>query len=102
MLKCLTAIMLISALLLAATPSFAVERSIVKRTGTTYPELAKRMRVTGTVRLEARVSPAGKVEDVKIVAGHPLLGAAAKEAVQHWEFAPLDNPSTERIDVEFK
>ena len=100
--KCALGILLFFILLLVNTFAVAAERPVMKRISAAYPELAKRMRVTGIVRLEAKVSSAGKVQEVKVVSGHPLLGAAAKDAVVHWEFAPADADSTERIDVEFR
>src|ERR1700732_2068708 len=38
-----------------------------------YPQVARQMRVTGTVRLEATVAPDGKGRDTKGVGGGPLL-----------------------------
>ena len=40
------------------------------------------------VILECRVSPKGKVEDVKVLRGIPLLDRAAIEAVKQWVYTP--------------
>ena len=53
-----------------------------------YPELTHLMRVTGLVILEALVSEAGEVQDVKVLRGHPLLNTAAIEAVRKWRYSP--------------
>ena len=53
-----------------------------------YPDIAKQARVQGVVILECTISPQGKVSDVKILRGIPLLDAAAIEAVKQWVYTP--------------
>ena len=54
-----------------------------------YPDIAKQARVQGVVILECTISPQGKVMDVKILRGIPLLNEAAVEAVKQWVYSPL-------------
>jgi protein TonB len=54
----------------------------------TYPDIAKQARVQGIVILECTISPQGKVTDVKVLRGIPLLDAAAIEAVKQWVYTP--------------
>jgi TonB family protein len=53
-----------------------------------YPELARRARVEDIISLDAVIGPDGKVRDVRVLRGHPLLVQAAVDAVRQWEFAP--------------
>jgi protein TonB len=53
-----------------------------------YPDMAKRARVQGTVILEATISPQGRVSDVKVLRGVPLLDDAAMNAVRQWTYTP--------------
>ncbi len=53
-----------------------------------YPDIAKQARVQGVVILECTISPQGKVTDVKVLRGIPLLDAAAIEAVKQWIYTP--------------
>ena len=53
-----------------------------------YPEVAKQARVQGVVVLECTISPEGKVTDVKVLRGIPLLDDAAIEAVRQWVYTP--------------
>jgi TonB family protein len=53
-----------------------------------YPEMAKRARVQGTVILEATISPQGRVTDVKVLRGIPMLDNAAMSAVREWTYTP--------------
>ena len=53
-----------------------------------YPQIAQQARVTGTVILEAVLSPTGAVSDVKVLRSVPLLDQAAVDAVRQWSYAP--------------
>jgi TonB family protein len=77
------------------------DREVVTRVKAVYPEMAKRMKITGTVLLHATVEPNGKVKAVNLVMGESLLVEAAKEAVLHWKFAPAERESVEDVEVEF-
>jgi len=60
----------------------------LKNIGPVYPDIAKQARVQGIVILEATISPQGKVSDVKVLRGNPLLDPAAIEAVRQWVYTP--------------
>jgi protein TonB len=60
----------------------------LKNVSPTYPDIAKQARVQGVVILECTISPQGKVTDVKVLRGIPLLDAAAIEAVKQWVYSP--------------
>lgn len=53
-----------------------------------YPEIAKATKVEGLVILEAVISERGNVERVRVLRSHPLLDAAAVEAVKGWRYTP--------------
>jgi TonB family protein len=55
-----------------------------------YPMLAKRMGLSGCVRIEAIVAPNGTVTTTGILGGHPLLAQAGVDAVRKckWEASP--------------
>jgi protein TonB len=53
-----------------------------------YPDIAKQARVQGIVILECTISPQGRVTDVKVLRGIPLLDASAQEAVRQWVYTP--------------
>ncbi len=79
----------------------AEDRAVKLRVAPVYPEIAKRMRVTGMVKLDVTVDAAGKVTDVKAVSGINVLAEAAQEAVRKWRFAPGEGTSTESVNVDF-
>jgi len=53
-----------------------------------YPDIAKQARVQGVVILECTISPQGRVTDVKVLRGIPLLDQAAIDAVKQWTYTP--------------
>jgi TonB family protein len=67
-----------------------------------YPELARKMKITGTVKLEVVVAPNGSVKDAKVVGGHPVLATAALEAVKKWRFEPAALESSGIVDFKFE
>jgi|GEM_PF-1047486 len=89
-------------LLLPATPSRAAEqRDILSRAAPVYPVLAKRMKISGTVVVEATVNADGKVTEVKAINGNHALGPAAEDAVRQYKFAPGSGTSTVQVEIHF-
>ncbi len=66
-----------------------------------YPELAERMKLTGTAQVLALVNPDGTVKGVKIVGGHPLLADALAQAVKHWKYQPAPKETMETVKFSF-
>jgi TonB family protein len=67
-----------------------------------YPELARKMNIGGSVKVEVVVAPNGTVKDAKVVGGHPVLANAALEAVKKWRFEPAAVESTGVVDFKFE
>ena len=80
--------------------SGAAERKIVRRIEPRYPELARKMNISGTVKVFAVVTPDGSVKTVESVGGNPLLLQASQEAVKQWKFVPGNAES--RVLIEFR
>lgn len=53
-----------------------------------YPDAAVLSRIEGVVILECLISPRGRVTEVKVLRGAPLLEEAAVDAVKQWEYTP--------------
>jgi TonB family protein len=68
----------------------------------TYPELARKMSISGTVKIEVVVAPNGTVKDARVVGGHPVLASAALEAAKKWRFEPASAESSGVIDFKFE
>jgi TonB family protein len=61
----------------------------IKDVKPTYPGIARRTKVTGTVYIHALIDERGRVNCTRILASVPLLDQAALDAVNQWEFAPV-------------
>jgi TonB family protein len=60
----------------------------VKHVNPNYPDDAKNARVQGVVILECVVDPEGRVRDVKVLRGVPMLDGPAIDAVRQWVYTP--------------
>lgn len=65
-----------------------LEGNLVRRVQPVYPSLARSARVQGTVVLSAIISKAGTIENLRVLSGHPMLVAAAIDAVRQWQYRP--------------
>lgn len=76
-------------------------RKIVNRVLPQYPEIARSMNLTGSVKAEAVVAPNGVVKSVEVRGGHPVLVRAAQNAIYKWKWAPAPHETREPIEVKF-
>lgn len=61
---------------------------ILHRVLPVYPPLARQARVSGAVQLLGVVGRDGRVAQLQVISGHPLLVRAALDAVQQWTYRP--------------
>jgi TonB family protein len=67
-----------------------------------YPDLARKMNLAGTVKIEVVIAPNGTVKGAKVVGGHPVLANAALDAARKWRFEPASTESSGVIDFKFE
>jgi TonB family protein len=65
-----------------------------------YPELAKRMHLTGVVKVTLIVGADGQIKNVEFQGGHPLLIESVQSALKQWKYAPASSES--KILIEFR
>jgi len=78
-----------------------LERHVKNKVSPTYPELARKMNLTGVVKLEVTVAPNGTVKDTKVIGGNPILVNAATDAVKKWRFEAANDESTQVVEFKF-
>lgn len=76
-------------------------RKVISRVAPTCPELALRMHIQGTVKLEVIVKPNGSVRTTRVLGGNPVLVEAAATAVSKWKFEAAANETTEVVQLVF-
>jgi len=63
--------------------------TLLRRVQPVYPPEARRLRLEGSVLLEANVAEDGQIQDLKVVSGQAVLAQAAVEAVKQWQYSPF-------------
>ncbi len=66
-----------------------------------YPELARRLNVKGTVRLEVVVRRDGTVKQVKVLGGNPVLADAVSSTVMNWKYESAAQETKENVEYTF-
>ncbi len=66
-----------------------------------YPETARRFRLTGIVKVQVLVAPDGQIKDVKVLGGHPVLVSAVQDALKNWKYAPGSGETTVSLEFSF-
>lgn len=78
-----------------------ITRRVKSKVQPVYPDLARKMNLTGTVKVEVVVAPNGTVKDAKVVGGPPVLANPALDAVKKWRFEPAAGESTGIVNFKF-
>jgi TonB family protein len=87
--------------LLLASASHAQEgRKVLRNPSPAYPALAKRMNLSGAVKIKAVVAADGTVKQVEVVGGNPLFAEAAVDAAREWRYEPGKTETP--IELEFR
>ena len=67
-----------------------MEAALLNKVQPQYPPAARSMHIAGTVRLQAIIGKDGRVRDLQVLSGHPLLVQAAVAAVREWRYRPTE------------
>lgn len=78
------------------------DRKVETRVAPAYPELAKKMHIRGTVKVEAIVRPNGTVKSTRVLGGNPVLIQSAQDAVSKWKFEAAQGETTEVVQLSFE
>jgi TonB family protein len=82
------------------------QAKLIRQPRPEYPALAKQARISGVVHFQVVIAADGTVKDIGVISGHPLLIAAALDAVKLWQYQPtlLNGQPVEvltQVDVNF-
>jgi TonB family protein len=76
-------------------------RKVKTKVSPVYPELARRMNISGVVKVRVTVAANGSVKDAQLVGGHPVLASAALDAVKKWRFEARPEETAETVEFRF-
>ena len=77
------------------------KRKVKSKTSPAYPELARRMNVSGKVKIEVIITPDGHIRSTRVLGGHPLLVQACQDSVKEWKFFPSPEETTQIVEFDF-
>jgi periplasmic protein TonB len=77
-------------------------RKVKKTVQPKYPELALKMKVQGTVKVEAVVDSDGTVKNVIVVSGNVLLKPSVIDCVKQWQYEPGKDTALVPVEIDFK
>ena len=78
-----------------------IDRKAKSKVAPVYPELARRMNITGVVKVQITVAANGSIKNTKLVGGHPVLANAALDAVKKWRFETASQETTGIVEFRF-
>ena len=78
------------------------KRRLKSKASPAYPEIARRMNITGKVKIELIIAPDGRVRSARAVGGHPLLVQSCLDTVRDWKYEPASEETTQIVEFEFK
>jgi TonB family protein len=79
-----------------------IARRVKSKVQAVYPDLARKMNLTGTVKVQVVVAPNGTVKEAKVVGGHPVLANASLDAVKKWRFEPGTGETSGIVNFTFE
>ncbi len=77
------------------------DRKVLVSVKPEYSELLRHAQIGGLVRLKVTVNPDGKVSNVDVAGGNPILAESASAAVMKWKFIPGPTQTVEDISISF-
>jgi TonB family protein len=77
-------------------------RKVLSNPEPPYPEVAKRLRLSGVVKVQVVIATDGKIKDVKVVGGHPIFVNSVEETLKSWKYAPSGSETTTTLEFTFK
>lgn len=78
-----------------------ITRKVKSKIAPVYPELARRMNISGVVKVQVTVDKNGIIKNAKLVGGHPILASAAMDAVRKWRYESGADETTGVVEFHF-
>jgi protein TonB len=78
------------------------KRKIKFKVNPQYSEIARKMSLSGKVRIELVIAPDGHVKSSRAIGGHPLLVQSCLEAVRDWKFEAAPEETTQIVEFAFE
>jgi TonB family protein len=87
--------------LVSGQQAAVTKRKVKTRVDPAFPELARKLNISGKVRVEVVIAADGHVQTVRAVGGSPVLVQPCLNAVKEWRFLVAQEETTEVIEFTF-
>jgi TonB family protein len=88
-------------MLTAVTLPAQESRKVLSNPEPPYPEVARRLRLSGIVKVQVVISTDGKIKETKITGGHPIFVNSVEETLKNWKYAPASAETTTQLEFNF-
>lgn len=100
--KCGRVTALICAIALTVAISFAQQgRKAVSNPTPEYPDVAKKMNLTGVVKIEVTIGADGEIKSTNVIGGHPILVDSVQRTLKRWKYAPSSSETKALLEFKF-
>jgi TonB family protein len=77
-------------------------RKALSNPAPSYPDVAKRLHLVGTVKVQIVIGADGKIKETSFIGGHPVLVNAVEETLKTWKYAPGTAETTTLLEFNFR
>jgi TonB family protein len=85
----------------ALTAAAQESRKAISTPAPAYPETAKRMLLSGVVKVRAVIGTDGLIKEVKVIGGHPVFVSTVEDTLKKWKYAPSNTETTLLLEFNF-
>lgn len=76
-------------------------RKVLSNPVPAYPEVARRMHLTGTVKVQVVIGADGRIKEKNFIGGHPVLVSAVDDTLKNWKYAPASGETSTQLEFNF-
>ena len=76
-------------------------RKLLSGPNPVYPNLARKMQLSGAVKVQITIGADGTIKETKFLGGHPILIGAVQNALKEWRYAPAPGETTVSLEFNF-
>jgi TonB family protein len=76
-------------------------RKLITQELPAYPDLARRIRLSGVVKVEVVIGADGLIKETKVIGGHPLFIDSTMDALKRWRYTPAKSETTTTLEFNF-
>ena len=76
-------------------------RKVLSNPEPPYPEVARRLRLSGVVKVQVTIATDGKIKEAKITGGHPIFVNSVEQTLKEWKYAPASTETSAQLEFTF-